>query len=322
MPITSFASYRETTQEFVVNWGMANAELGTNPILLAGGYALADFTDDRTSLLTVMNLIETRAATERTAATNRDQAKLDMITRARQFRGEVQGQITAKDYLRELPQMPKTGADYDKFSEPLRAMARLWTRINANAEPLQLEGPLTLAGGYTLANFSLALDALPGQYEQVESAESLLGQARTQRDNRAAAIYERMKQYRALAKARLPKNSPALAQLPRLTPEPGTTPPPLVVTGVWDQQLGKARLTWAASEAKNPSKLQVRSCAGGTYKNENEEIIADLAANATHWEGDWALTVPGAIASFKVYVMTTTGNENGGKAVKIVRPVV
>ena len=33
------------------------------------------------------------------------------------------------------------------------------------------------------------------------------------------------------------------------------------------------------------------------------------------------LTAPGAIASFKVYVMTTTGNENGGKAVKIVRPV-
>ena len=41
----------------------------------------------------------------------------------------------------------------------------------------------------------------------------------------------------------------------------------------------------------------------------------------TGWEGDWGLTAPGAIARFKTYVMTADGHENGGKAVKIVRPL-
>lgn len=69
----------------------------------------------------------------------------------------------------------------------------------------------------------------------------------------------------------------------------------------------------------------MRACTGGSYKNSEEEIVAELPANATQYETDWGLTIrglttPGAIASFKVYVMATTGNENGGKAVKIVRP--
>lgn len=49
--------------------------------------------------------------------------------------------------------------------------------------------------------------------------------------------------------------------------------------------------------------------------------MATLDKDAVSWTGNWGLEAPGATATFKVYVMTTTGNENGGKAVKIVRPV-
>ncbi len=320
MPITSYASYRPTTEEFVVNWGLANGELGANPILLAGDYDSAEFVADRTTLLATIDLVTTRAADSRTASANRDRAKYALLTRGKQFRGEVQGQITDKDYLRELTTVPPLSADYDKFSQPLRAMARLWARINANLVQLQMSNPLILAGGYTLAQFQTDLDALAGLYEALEVSEGLLGQTRALRDNQAKAIHQRMFQYRKLAPARLPKNSPALAHLPRLSPGKGTLPPPVVVTGAWDQQIGTARLTWAASTAPDLLKLQLRGCPGATFKASNEEIVADLPAGATHWEGDWALSVPGSIASFKVYVMTTTGNENGGKAVKIVRP--
>lgn len=81
------------------------------------------------------------------------------------------------------------------------------------------------------------------------------------------------------------------------------------------------RVSWRATQNPAVNKLQVRGCAGATFKSSDEEIITDLDRDATEWSGDWGLTVPGAIASFKVYAMTTTGNENGGKAVKIVRPV-
>ena len=136
-----------------------------------------------------------------------------------------------------------------------------------------------------------------------------------------AAIYERMKQYRLAAPARLPASSPALQNLPRLTPAPGTTPPAVTVTGLWDATLVKARLTWPISTAPNLDKLQVRACTGGTYKADVEEIVTDLAPTATVYDTDWGLTVTGAVATFKIYVMTTTGNENGGKATKIVRPM-
>lgn len=320
MPITSIPSFRSTTEAFAVNWALANSELGTNPLILAGNYTLADFIADRTALLALMDAVDNANQVVHLAITERGNKKVDLMTRGKQFRGEVQGQITAKDYLMDLPALPSFSQDYDKFTKPLRAMARLWERINLNADNLGLSGPLTSAGGYTLLQFQNALDALVNFSTSAENAEGDLGQVRGQRDNAATAIYERMKQYRKIAPARLPANSPALAQLPRLTPPPGTTPPPLGVSGAWDPTINKGSMTWVASTATNIDKLQVRGCTGGTYRNENEEVIADLPADATHFETDWALSVQGSIASFKVYVMTTTGNENGGKPVKIVRP--
>ena len=182
-----------------------------------------------------------------------------------------------------------------------------------------MEGPLTLAGGYALAQFQADVVALGTAYDDARRDDAAVGFARSERTKTLNAIYERMKQFRALVPSLLPANSPARQNLPRLTPAPGTTPPRLAVTGAWDATISNARLTWPAAVAKDVSKLQVRGCTGA-YKNDEEEVVADLAADATHWEGDWGLTAPGATASFKVYVMTTTGNENGGKAVKIVRP--
>lgn len=113
-----------------------------------------------------------------------------------------------------------------------------------------------------------------------------------------------------------------LRNLPRLTPAPGTKPTAVTVSGSWDAELGKARLTWKApASTNNLEKLQVRACTG-QYNADDEEVIADLPLSATHYETDWDLALPGAIASFKVYVMATNGNENADKAVKITHPAV
>lgn len=70
------------------------------------------------------------------------------------------------------------------------------------------------------------------------------------------------------------------------------------------------------------SKFSCVAASALIYKDEAEEMIADLAAETTNWTGDWGLTAPGAIASFKACVMTKNGNENGGRAFKIVRPLI
>ena len=325
MPITSIGSYGPTMQEFETNWTQANSELGAppdpTPITLAGGYTLGQFQIDKPAVLTSIEEVHIYLEQARTAATGRDGAKLALIERGKQFRNSVLAQITDKSYTQNLPTLPNTGHDLSKFSEPLDAMRRLWERINQNAMQLGLSGDLTLQGGYTQAQFGGGITQIAAYYNDAERAEENAGFARTKRDNSTSAIYERMKQYRAAAPAMLPANSPALMNLPRLSPIPGTTPPGLEVTGEWNSTQNQAYFSWPASTFHDLDKLQVRGCTGSTYKAADEEVVADLLPTATSYATDWGLTAPGALAVYKVYVMATTGNENGGKAVKIVRPV-
>ena len=319
MPITSIGSYDPTTASFDANWEEANAELAPAAITLAGNYKRADFGAERAALLVAIARVPDLAGEARFAAAQRDNAKGALIARAKQFRGAVLSKVADKTYLAHLPAAPNDSADASKFCDPLHTMTAMWQRINDHATELGLSGPLTLQNNYAVAAFAADIEAMMGLTNAASRDESAVGFARGQRDNLMAAIYERLKQYRAAAPADLPADSPALLKLPKLSPPPGTTPASLKVTGAWNAATASANLSWPASTVKDILKIQVRGCTG-TYKDEQEEVVADLPANATSWSGDWGLTAPGAIASFKAFVMTDSGNENGGKAVKIVRP--
>ena len=321
MPITSIGSYDPTTAAFDVNWEEANLELAPGAITLAGNYARTDFEAERVAVLAGIARVPTLAGDARFAAADRDTAKSALITRAQQFRGAVLSKITDKTYRDRLPAAPNFTSDLSKFCEPLHTMTAMWEHINDHATELSLSAPLTLQGGYDVAAFAADIETLTVLTNASSKAENAVGFARATRDNEMSAIYERMKQYRAAAPADLPADSPALAKLPKLSPPPGTTPASLKVTGVWDVATARAILSWPASTVKDILKIQVRGCTG-TYKDAEEEVVADLPANATSWSGDWGLTAPGAIASFKAYIVTDSGNENGGKAIKIVRPDV
>ena len=319
MPITSIGSYDKTTHEFDVNWQQADSELNPAAITLAGDYTRAHFGADRTALLAAIAGVPNLAEDARFAAADRDNARANLITRAKQFRGAVLSKVTHPNYLAHLPAAPNDSASLSKFCEPLHTMNTMWERINGHQTELSLSAPLTLQGDYTEAMFAADIEALSVLTNASSRADSNVGFARSMRNTQIAAIYERMKQYRAAAPADLPADSPALLNLPRLSPEAGNTPPALGATGAWDAATAMGKLEWAASKAKGIERIQVRGCTGN-YKDEEEEVVADLLADAIGWTGDWGLTAPGAIASFKAYVMTADGHENGGKAVKIVRP--
>jgi hypothetical protein len=152
------------------------------------------------------------------------------------------------------------------------------------------------------------------------NADEAANLKRAERDALLAPMYERLKQYRTAVVLFLPAGSALLQTVPKLSPPPGTTPPGLEVTGIWNPPTGNAQFSWPASTFPEIDKIQVRGCTGGTWKNGEEVLVDDLPATATNYQTTWGLTVPGAIATFKFFVMTTTGNENGGKAVKITRP--
>jgi hypothetical protein len=112
-----------------------------------------------------------------------------------------------------------------------------------------------------------------------------------------------------------------LLTMPRLWPLPGHTPKAVAAAGEWLADLEKARLTWEASEEAELSHYEVRACAGPDYSKEDEEPVATVAADAERLlETAEGFSEPGALRSFRIYVVLKTGNEKGSKTVTVARP--
>lgn len=321
MPITGIGSYGPTTLEFNTNWKQANLELGSEPIVLVGDYDQLQFQADRLALVALIGDVSIKAENARDAAAERDNLKSALLVRVKQLRAAVASKIGDPLYLRDLVLAPQFSDAQSKFSDPLLALNRLWAKINTNATALGLSTPLTLQNGYTQAQFTADLALLPTIYEAAEEADEKVGFARSVRNAAMKAIYERLKQYRKGAESALPPDSPALENLPRLTPKAGTTPPPVALSGHYDPVAEEAVFEIVPPNIANIARLQARGCTGTKYHADDEEVIADLPANARELRTKWGLSAPGAKISVKMYVETTDGNENGGKAVVILRPV-
>lgn len=322
MPIYGIYSYNSVTQSFALNWDNANDELGANPITLIGDYSQSLFVADRAAVVSAIDAVPGKSMAARMAANFIAAAKIALVARAVQLRGAIISKVGDPKYLKMLVPAPAISTDLPNFTQILCKLAELWEMIDADATNLGLANPITLQNGYTLAQFQSDIAALTPLSTNALTANSQLSLARGARDALLGPIYERMKQYRIGAKAALPVNSPALKGLPLLTPARGSTPPAVVVTAVWEEGILKARLSWNKSLAKHGVRLQLRGCTGGSYKNGDEEVIFDLPFDATEALTDWGLEVEGAIATFKIFVITEGGHENGGKAVKVVRPFV
>lgn len=331
MAITSVNSYPATVEGFANHWASVNATRPNDPIVLPDGTTLADFIAMQLALTTAFAALPPATSLERAASAALKIKRGAVQPRFVQFGQAIRFYLSKTRFANAAPSSPNSTDGKQTYEKAGNDMLSGWKNINAATDLTPFAPPLLLpdfdangaplSAGYAVATFESDLQALMDAFSADNSAGTDATQLRANRNVLLPAIYEVMKKYREACLLLLPKNSPLRATLPRLTPPAGSTPKAVVVSGTWDFQILQARLTWAAATGKDLDKLQVRGCAGPTYKAEDEEIIADLDITATHFETDWALTAPGSFACFKVYVMTTTGNENGGKAVKIVRPV-
>lgn len=330
MPIQGIGSYGPTSEEIEDSWLAANGLLApAAPLTLQGAYTVEQFGLDRTAMLALIDETSALAAQVRLKAGARDILKALLPARMTQFRGMVAVKYRGTTYDGVVGASPRVGEDVARFLKLLKDVATDWAALNDDvltATQVNFSLPMTLMGGYTLAQFQADLAELQMYSDETAALESALARKRVARNNAMAQLYERMKQYRVIVPTVFAKNSPIVQTLPRLTPLPGTTPPAVQPSGAWDNVVGQARATWTALSPADIAKfsvvkIQVRGCLGN-WKGNEEEVVIDLAADATHWEGDWGLTAPGSFASFKFYAMCSTGNENGGKALKIVRPMV
>ena len=321
LPISTIGTYVPVMQEFINHWTQINIELGATPLLLSGGYTVANFASDRTALENAIIGLNPADNTRSNTAANRDIKKAALRVRLIQFRAAVKGLLYGSIYTRSPPKMPLVSATESTYLKPFDDMANAWLQINA-APPPGFTAPLNLPGGYGLDDFSEDIAALRAAYIAASNATANARIARNKRNVLLVPARLRMQQYRSVVIARLPSTSPLLASVPAYTPPPGSTPQAVAATGKWNVATGKADLTWTPSTNTALDYYSIRTAPAPTYKGDEETALASVPKAQTTFSTDAGLAAPGTTALFKVYVVTTTGNERGSATVKVTRPDV
>ena len=319
MAITGPASYLSTTDEFLIHWLLANTSLGAgNELVLPGGGTQAALQALRDALGTKVDLLVTRLTEAAVARGEIDLLKVSLHLRLNQLIEKVRALHEGSKWERSLPFVPGITEGQGNFLPPLDVANSVWGMINADTTVPDI----TLLGGYTRAMFVTDIAALKQAYTDWITAKTMADVAREERNDLQDDVYEMLRKYRRNLPTAFATGHAIVDSMPRLTPEPGSTPEAVIANIVWDPVLQAARITWTASTAANLSAFQIRFCAGPDYSTDDESVIGTVDPSAPReFVTIASLANPGDIASFKVYVITATGNEKGSNTVTITRPV-
>jgi hypothetical protein len=178
-----------------IHWGKVNTTLGATPLTLRQGYTMANFSADITVL--DQRLIQQPAIENAygIALSERDAGKAPLKARLKQFRAAVENKLGDSAFVGELPVQPYATAAESTFLKTFDDMADLWARINS-ATVAGFTPPLTLAKGYSRADFTAELAAQRAAYNKTHQAIADADVFRKGRDTETKALWERIKQYR------------------------------------------------------------------------------------------------------------------------------
>lgn len=321
MPITGPSSFVPTINLFIPHWVAANTALGAGgPLVLPDGSTVSTLTGFRDSLMGFASSLESKLNDVEIARGFIELIKASLHGRINEFNRKIRGFLSHTPYAAALPQVPQLASAQGPFLQPLDDMNSLWTKINAATIP-GFTGPLTLLGGYLLATFTTELASLKTAYTTWLAAVQETDIERERRNDVQDLAYAVLRDYRAAVEGTFAPTDALVESLPRLSPEPGSTPDAITANIAWDAVLLKSRITFTASSDPNLSHYELRFCAGPNYSSDNESVIGNLTlAELREFLTDSGLTSPGSTASFKVYVVLTTGNEKGSNTVTLTRP--
>lgn len=318
MAISSIASYLPTMQEFIDHWTAVNASISPTVLTLLGGYAVADFTADRDAIDAAITAIEPADNARQFAAAQRDLQKGVVRPRIFQFRATVLGQLAGTAYAKTLPTMPNFSANQGAHLKVLDDVANGWANINAATIP-GFTGPLLLAGGYAVADFTADVAEMRARFIASTVADDNDRLARSQRNVLLKPAKARMVQYRQAVKGILPPGDPLLNTIPAVSPPPGSTPDPVVLSGVYNSGTNQGDLSWTASANMHILHYDVRYSPGPVYKTADETSIGIVPKTQLTFSTNVGLGVSGATGLYRVYVVLDTLNERGSNTVGVTR---
>ncbi|MBC8116261.1 MAG: hypothetical protein H7062_17880 [Candidatus Saccharimonas sp.] len=321
MPIEGLLTYLPVMLQVLLHWQSVNTELGAPPndLKLQGGFTRAMFQALHDALdAALQELIDIENARE-TASNSRDQKKEALLLRIAQFRGLLRGLLANTIYPGAAPLTPQFSFSEGRFLAAFDDMSSLWARINADTTIDGFTPPLALPG-MTFAEFVATLADLRAAYAAVAAAENDEDIGRKRRDAMLPVIRERIIQYRELVAVMFGPDHPLTLSLPALSPNPGSTPDPVEVDGQWNPTTNQAEFSFTPSDDPNLEEYVVYVSSGPTFNPATARIIAHLPPGTTTFSTTEELENPGDVASFKVFVKLTTGNQAGSNTVTITRP--
>lgn len=192
--------------------------------------------------------------------------------------------------------------------------------MNADTATPGFSPPLLLAGGYALAGFTADLADLRTMFATLATAENDLKLARKQRDALLTPARARMVQYRTLVEATFGETHPLTLSLPTLSPNPGSTPDAVILSGEWDDATQLAVLSWTPSDNSNLQVYQLRGTIGPVYDEATSQLVGNHAPGTLSVPTLFGLESAGDSVTFKVIVILSTGNQASSNAVTITQP--
>jgi hypothetical protein len=321
MPISGPSSFVPTLNLFIPHWVDVNLALGGGgPLVLEDGTTIAILTGFRDQLETYRTSILGKLNDLQIAAADVFLKKTALLTRVGEFNRKVRGAIGKSPYAAALSDVPQITASQNNFLDPLDDTANLWAKINAATIP-GFTGPLLLPGNYALAAFVAELAALKAAYATESTASHEVTLERRLRDFVQVKAQAALVLYRKAVAGAFAETDPLVLSLPAVTPDPGSTPDAVTANIAWDATLLKAKITWSASADPNLFQFEIRFCPGPNYSTETEVVVGNIdPAALREFLTDAGLDASGNVSSFKVYVITTTGNEKGSNTLTLTRP--
>ena len=320
MTISGPSSYSPTISLFLTHWDEVNTELGAGgPLVLPNGGTRATLSGWHDDLVAFAASIQGNINDQEIARGSINLARAALLERLGEFNRKVRGFLAKAPYANALPDIPSENAGEAKILAPLDDCSSLWAKINAATIP-NFTGPLLMPDGYPVAAFDTQLGTLKTNYDTYSAAAQTLRIERQKRNAVQDLAYAAMRNYRAAVLGSFTPDHALVASLPALSPAPGSTPDSMNASGQWDEASLEAVITWDGSDDPNLDHYEVRMTPGPTYDSSNFTTIGSEQPGTTELRTTEGLANSGDVASFKVYVVLTTGNEAGSNTVTITRP--
>ncbi|HEV7402219.1 MAG TPA: hypothetical protein VGO11_04800, partial [Chthoniobacteraceae bacterium] len=306
MPISNNASYIPTINEFIAHWTQVNAMLPA-PLVVQGedgvSRTLTEFMTLRGTIMAQAADVIGKLNAQEVARGTIDLKKEQMLAWLNEFNGLLDGYWVGTVFMKARPLAPSISMGEEKFLNPMRDVASLWTMLNGAAAPGGVTLPLELSDGTVQADFQAAVTALQAAYIAEAMAAQEVVLARAQREASKRSAYLTMKAYRTVGPARC-KQFPVLVEtLPALTPAGGHTPDPVNASAVF-QAPDQAKVVYDALEDAALDHYELRGNPGDAYNDDDAVTIESrLPGDAREFVTGFGLTQPGARVALKVYVV-------------------